>query len=72
VLTESDGHGLFLGRQHRGANYLRPHRGVMHEGTLVPFSDHLLVQPYCAASSLSGAADRCIAARMACVVVALP
>ena len=30
------------------------------------------LSPYCAASSLSVAADRCIAARMAYVVVVLP
>lgn len=30
------------------------------------------LRPCCAANSFSGAFDRCIAARMACVVVALP
>jgi hypothetical protein len=41
-------------------------RRLRHLETVFWFS------PYCAANSLSGAFDRCIAARMACVVVALP
>ena len=49
-----------------------PDRGIVDEGPFTPLGNCLVVQPYRAASSLSGAFDRCIAVRTACVVVAQP
>ena len=57
-------------RRRRGA--LGPMAASWRKLRFLHLATVLRLRPYLAASSLSGAFDRCIAARMACVVVALP
>ena len=68
VLAEGHGDGLVLDRQDSRTRVFWPHRRVVDEGPLLPFRNRLGRS----ASSLAVAFDRCIAARTACVVVALP
>src|SRR4029077_16424218 len=66
MLAEGDDDSLFLGRQDCRA---RSFRGTsLTKARLRHLATVLWFSPYCAASSLSGAFDRCIAARTACVV----
>jgi hypothetical protein len=62
MLAEGDDDRFFLRRQHCRVRRFRPHRGIVV----------LWFSPCRAAGSLSGAFDRCIAVRTACVVVAQP
>ena len=73
MLAEGDDERLFLGGEDGRARRLRPHRRVMDEGRASATSATVFgLRPWRAASSLIEAFDRCIAARTACVVVALP
>src|SRR6185437_14849137 len=72
VLAEGDDDALFLRRQDCRARSLRPMGASLTKARLRHLATVLWFSPYCAASSLSGAFDRCIAVRMAYVVVALP
>tara|TARA_R110002124_G_scaffold133942_1_gene296435 strand:- start:5879 stop:6151 length:273 start_codon:yes stop_codon:yes gene_type:complete len=72
VLAEIDDRSLFLGRQNRRAHHFGPIGASCTKERLRHLATVFWFNPYWAASSLSEAAGRCIAARMACVVVALP
>ena len=45
MASEGDDRGFLPARQYRGADDLRPHRRVMHEGSLAPLGHCLLVEP---------------------------
>lgn len=66
-------HRLLFGRKNGRARGHRPHGRIQDEAALAPLGHGLWLRPYWTAIRfLSGAFDRCIAVRMACVVVALP
>src|SRR5512135_1306620 len=44
VLTERNGKGLFFGAEHGRVRCLRPHRGIVDEGALLPLRHRLRVE----------------------------
>ena len=72
MLAEGDDDSLFLGDRTVERGAFGPMGTSLTKARLRHLATVLWFSPYCAASSLSGAFDRCIAARTACVVVALP
>ena len=72
VSAESHGDGLFLAVKTVERGSFGPIGASWTKVLLFHFATVLGLMPWRSASSLAVAFDRCIAARMACVVVALP
>jgi hypothetical protein len=72
MLAEGDDNGLFFRDRTVECGAFGPIAASWTNARLRHLATVFWFKPYCAASSLSGAFDRCIAAQMDCVVAALP
>jgi hypothetical protein len=72
LLAEGDDDRLLFAGEHRGSGLLGSHGRIGDDGALAPFCDGFQVKAIKLAQFFERTSDRCIAARMACVVVALP
>ena len=72
VAANRDDCGLFCDGEHRRTYLLRPHRGIFHGISFAPLGNGFDVDPQSPGHAAFEAFDRCISARTACVVLALP
>jgi hypothetical protein len=72
MTPKSDNHRFFIGAQNRGSGERWTSFAIFNRFTLAPFFNHFDIKPRSRLSAAVVACDRCIAALIACVVVAQP